>query len=186
MDINSGMTVNGAVEARNSAPINLKLRTVYRFECFDKDGNLKWTEEVPNLVTTEGKNDLLTQYFKGAAYTAAWFIGLVNNVGFTAYAAADTAAQIGGTNGWAEAVPYSNANRPTWTGGSASGGSIDDTGSPASFTINASATIRGAFLTSSNVKSGTAGKLYGEADFAASRSVINGDTLNVTVTLTVN
>lgn len=145
-----------------------------------------WEVEVENLVTTEGKNDLLTNYFKGAAYTAAFYVGLVTNTGFTAYAAGDTAAQIGGTNGWTESVVYSNANRVTWTGGSAAAGSIDNSAAQASFNINASDTIRGGFLDTSNVKSGTAGKLYGEADFGTgNRAVLNGDTLQITVTLTV-
>jgi hypothetical protein len=99
------------------ASIGVKMKTVYRFECFDSEGNLKWVEEVPNLVTTVGKNDLLTQYFKGSAYTAAWFVGLVDNASFSAYAAADTMASHAG---WIEGTPYSNGTRPTWTGGTAS------------------------------------------------------------------
>lgn len=143
-----------------------------------------WEVEVPNLVTTEGKNDILTIYLK-AGTGVAMYVGLVNNTSFTAYAAGDTAAQIGGSNGWHEGVGYSNANRVTWTGGTASGGSIDNSGAPAQFNINAGDTIRGAFLTNNNAKSGTTGKLYGEADFGAQRAVLSGDTLNVTVTCTL-
>jgi hypothetical protein len=146
---------------------------------------LAWLEEVHNLVTTEGKNDQLTQYFKGSAYTAGFFIGLVNNAGFTAYAAGDTAAQIGGTNGWAEGTPYSNATRVAWVGGTASGGSIDNTASVGAFTINATLTVRGAFIATASAKNATTGKLYGEADFSVARSVVSGDTLNTTVTLTL-
>ncbi len=153
-------------------------------DIFCRNAYVAWAEEVPNLVTTEGKNDLLTKYFKDSAYTAAWYLGLVDNAGFTAYAAGDTAAEIGGTNGWAEAVPYSNANRITWLGGAAAGGSIDNLGSPAAFNINANATVRGGFVISDNTKNGTSGVLYGEADFAAARSVLVGDTLNVTSTMT--
>jgi hypothetical protein len=159
----------------------VKMKTVYRFECFDSEGNLKWVEEVPNLVTTAGKNDLLTNYFKGSAYTAAWFVGLVDNASFSAYAAADTMASHAG---WIEGTPYSNGTRPTWTGGTAAAGSIDNSASVAAFTINATLTVRGAFLCSNSTKGGSTGILYGEADFGAARSVLSGDTLNVTVTLT--
>lgn len=144
-----------------------------------------WEEEVHNLVTTEGKNDQLTQYFKGAAYTAAFFIGLVNNAGFTAYAAGDTAAQINGTNGWAEGTPYSNATRVAWVGGTASGGSIDNTGSVAIFNINATQTVRGGFVSTASAKNATTGKLYGEADFSVARSVVSGDSLQITSTFTL-
>lgn len=186
MNLNTDVKFDDSIEAKDRMGMNLKLRSFYHFEARDKDGKLLWVEDVENLVTTEGKNDLLTNYFKGSAYTAAWFIGLVDNASFTAYAAGDTAAQINGTNGWHENTSYSQATRPSWTGGSASGGSIDDTGSPAAFSITATITIRGAFLASNSTKAGTAGKLYGEADFASSRTLNNGDTLNVTVTLTVS
>jgi hypothetical protein len=152
-----------------------------------------WEEAIANLVTTEGKNDLLTNYLKGSSYTAAFYVGLVDNASFGAYAAGDTAAKICAsgavnsptTNNWAEGTPYSNANRVTWTGGTASAGSIDNSGAVAAFNINATLTVRGGFLDTNNVKNGTSGKIYGEADFGASRSVLSGDTLNVTVTCTV-
>lgn len=144
-----------------------------------------WEEKVRNIVTTEGKNDQLTQYFKGSAYTAAFFIGLVNNAGFTAYAAGDTAAQIGGTNGWAEGTPYSNATRVAWVGGAASGGSIDNSGSVGVFTINATQTVRGGFVATSSTKNGTSGKLYGAVDFSAARSVVSGDSLQTTASFTL-
>lgn len=159
-------------------------RNTYVFECFDKDGNLKWREEVKNLVTTEGLNDTLDKYFKGSAYTAAWYVGLVDNTGFTAYAAGDTAAQINLGNGWNESSAYSEANRQTLTLGTPSGGSVNNSASKASFSINATVTIRGGFIISNNTKGGTTGVLYAEADFGAARSAVNGDTLNVTATLT--
>ena len=62
--------------------------------------------------------------------------------------------------------------------------SVDNAAAKASFDINGSTTIFGAFVTTNSTKGGTSGTLYGAADFAASRAVISGDTLNVTVTLT--
>ncbi len=162
----------------------LAIRNVYKFEARDKDGNLKWIEEVPNLTVTQGLNDLLTKYFKGSAYTAAWFCGLIDNASFSALAAGDTAAQIGGSNGWAEATAYSESVRQTVTLGSASAGSIDNTASKCVFTINGTVTIKGAFVVSNSTKSGTSGVLYGEAAFGTARSLLSGDTLTVTVTLT--
>ena len=50
------------------------------------------------------------------------------------------------------------------------------------FAIAATATVAGAFLCSAT--SGTTGTLYGAVDFTSSRSVISGDTLQVTVTVT--
>ena len=86
--------------------------------------------------------------------------------------------------GWSESTVYSNANRPTFTPGAVSGQSVDNSASKAVFNINGSATITGAFMTTNNTKGGSTGILIGGGEFAASRGVANGDTLNVTVTAT--
>jgi hypothetical protein len=122
-----------------------------------------------------------TQYFKGAAYTATWHIGLYGAAATNTPAAGDTAASHAG---WTEITPYSNANRPTATFGTATTADpsvIDNSGSPAQFNIDDTATIGGAFLISDNTKGGTTGVLFSASDFAApgDRSVASGDTLNI-------
>lgn len=154
----------------------------YDIECIGADGQVKWRESIDNLVLTAGKNDLLTNYFKGSSYTAAFFVGLVDNASFSAIVAGDTAASHAG---WLDAVPYSNSTRPALTLGTASAGSIDNSASKASFTINATATLNGAFCITNSTKSGTTGVLYSASSFGSTRSVINGDTVNVQITLTV-
>lgn len=153
----------------------------YLVECLDKDGNLKWTEDVENLVTTVGKNDLADKYFGGSSYTAAWFIGLIDNASYTAVAAGDTMASHAG---WIEGVPYSDATRlaPTW--GAASGG-VKAASTYVEFSINATLTVKGAFMNSVSTKSGTTGILYSAAAFAANRAVVSGDKLRVTPTMTI-
>lgn len=183
-NVKTDMSVAAMLAAGGLAAVGLAMRSVYRFEARDSEGRLKWIEEVSNLVTTQGLNDLLSKYFKGSAYTAAFFMGLVDNAGFTAFAAGDTAAQIGGSNGWAESSAYSESVRQTITLGSASAGSIDNSASKCVFSINGTVTIKGAFLSTSSVKAGTSGALYGEAAFIATRSLLSGDSLTVQVTLT--
>ena len=148
---------------------------VYDLVCVGPDGKEKWRERIHNLVTTEGKNDIIDKYFKGSSYTAAWYLGLK---GTGSAAAGDTLASH---SGWSEVTPYSG-NRPAITWGSTSGGS--NTASAVSISINATATVAGAFIAS--VNTGTSGKLYSAGDFAASRSVASGDTLNVTPTVSVS
>lgn len=156
----------------------------YSVECVDKTGNVKWAEETRNVVTTEGKNDLLNKYFKGSAYTAAWYVGLIDNASFTAVAAGDTAAQINGSNGWLELSEFTEGVRQTLTLGTPSAGSVDNSASKASFSMNATKTVNGAFVVTTSVVDGVTGVLYSAASFSAARAVANGDTLNVTVTLT--
>lgn len=142
----------------------------YKFNCVDKDGNLKWEETIENLVTTEGKNDIINKYFKGSSYTAAWYCGLK---GAGSANVADTLASHGG---WAEETPYSG-NRKAITFGTTAAGSNTATVIP--FSITGSATVAGAMIAS--VNTGSSGILYSAGDFAASRTVASGDTLNVTL-----
>lgn len=146
-----------------------------------------WVEDAGNLVTRVGCNGtagLLDATFKGGSTTPTWYIGLIATN--TTFLTTDTMSSHGT---WTESVPYSNANRPTWTPGTISTGAdlttVDNSGSPAAFNINASAAVLGCFFVNNNTKSGTTGILYGEVAFSATRNVVSGDTLNVTVTLSV-
>lgn len=180
--LSAALIARGGMEETMRAP-----RINYHVECHDKDGNLKWEERFSNVVTTEGKNDLLDKYFKGSSYTAAWYVGLIDNASFTAVAAGDTAAAIttgaSGANQWGELTEYNEANRQTLTLGTPSGGSVDNSASKAQFTINATITARGAFVASASGKLATSGKLYSAGEFGASRSLVNNDVLSVTATL---
>jgi hypothetical protein len=160
---------------------------VYTLQCFDKDGKLKWEASSHNLVVNVGLQDMNTQYFKGASYTAAWYIGLYGAGSTNNPAASDTASSHAG---WTEIVPYSNSTRPAATFGTATTANpsvIDNSASAASFNINATATVGGAFLISNSTKSGTTGILFSASDFTSpgDRSVVSGDTLNVPYTFSL-
>lgn len=151
---------------------------VYTVTCVGADGRVRWVDTFRNTVTTAGKNDLLDKYLAGSAYTAAWYLGLVSSVSYSAISAADTASSHAG---WTEDVTYSNSTRvaPSW--GSASSGSKASTAT--AFNINGTATIKGAFLISNSTKSGTTGVLYSAGLFSGGdKTVASGDTLNVTYT----
>ena len=155
---------------------NLHFTNVYRVVCRGSDGQIKWTEERENLVTTEGQNHILdTQFHAGTAVTT-WYIGL-KAAGTPV--AADTLASH---SSWAEVAGYSGT-RKEWTEGAASSGSTTNASS-VDFAVNATATVAGAFLASAT--SGTTGTLFGVADFSTSRNVISGDTLQVTLTVTIS
>jgi hypothetical protein len=155
----------------------------YEVECVGPDGSVKWRDIFENLVTDVGRDDVLDKYFKGASYTAAWFVGLIDADGFTTGVdAGDTAASHGG---WAESTEYSNATRPALTLGAVATQSVDNSASKAAFNINAATTIKGCFVTTLNTKGGTTGILYSAGLFSGGDKIVaDQDTLNVTVTLT--
>ena len=153
---------------------NLGLTNIWNVTCLDSNGNVKWAEEKKNLITTVGLNHILdTQFHAGTAVTT-WYIGLK---GAGTPAAGDTMASHAT---WSEISDYSG-DRKEWTEGAASGGSMTNASS-VDFSITGTATIAGAFLNTAST--GTAGTLYGVVDFSSARSVISGDTLQVTVTVT--
>lgn len=151
-------------------------RFTYTVECVGADGEVRWTETFENLVTTVGKTDIVDKYFKGSGYTAAWYLGLA---GAGTKAVGDTLASHAG---WSEVNPYTG-NRPAITFGTTSGGSNTANAVSFSITLAGPTTVAGAFIASA--ASGTSGTLYSVGDFASSRSVISGDTLNVTMTVSV-
>lgn len=158
----------------------LKAGGVYRFQCFDKDGNLKWEDKTPNLVVNEGLQYMNDTFFDGSSYTATWYIGLITGPGAsTTIAATDTLASHAG---WTEYTNYSG-NRGAISFGSATlaDPSVILNGTPVAFTITGGGgTVAGGFLT--NVATGTSGILFSASDFQApgDRVVVSGDTLNVT------
>lgn len=185
------------LEAKDSASVkimdgdSLKAKGMYNFRLLNPDGTLVYEEEgTLNTVPTQGKNYLLDNSLAGVAYTAALYVGLISSVGYTALAAADTAAQINGTNGWREAGPsyapnYSESVRQTATFAAASGG-IKAMASVASFTISGNGTLKGSFVSTSSVKDGTAGSLISEVLFSGGdQAVVIGQIAQISWSLQI-
>jgi hypothetical protein len=183
--VSSGLTCN--TKAGETAQATGK----YYVECHDKDGNLKWSAESKNLVVNVG-----LQYMAGSALTSVaqittWYLGLYGAGASNTPAAGDTMSSHAG---WTEIAPYSNATRVVAsfaTATTANPSVVTNTASPAVFNINATATVGGAFLTSSSPKTPNsgfdAGTLFSAADFGSpgDRSVVSGDTLSVTYTFSL-
>jgi len=154
--------------------VGIQFKNIWHVTCLDKDGNVKWEEEKNNLVTTVGLNHILDVAFHADTQVTTWYIGLK---GSGTPVAGDTMASH---SSWSEITDYSG-DRKEWTEGAASSGSMTNASS-VDFSITGSATIAGAFLNTAST--GTAGTLYGVVDFSSARTVISGDTLQVTVTVT--
>jgi len=150
----------------------------YKVEHRDITGRLLAIYEIPNAVVTVGANHILDVEFHGAAASTLWYIGLIDNAGWTAFNSADTLAIH---SGWTEATVYSG-NRPQWTAGAAATRAITNA-TTVDFAITSGATLKGIFIC--NASSGSSGVLWSEAAFSSLVTVNNGDTLKTTYTLSI-
>lgn len=156
----------------------------FTLECFDKDGNLKWSAEESNLVVNVGLQYMAGVALTGTPQSTTWYVGLYGAGASNNPAAGDTLASHAG---WTEITPYSG-NRVAAVFAAATNANpsvVTNSASKASFSINATATVGGAFLC--NAASGTTGVLFSAADFSApgDRSVVSGDVLAVAYTFSL-
>ena len=143
----------------------LNLKGKFIVECFSKEGELLWKEEINNLVTTAGKNLALDTILAGAAFTATVRMGLK---GTGAAAAGDTQAshatwqEVGGAN-----APAYSGNRPTPAFSAAAAGS-KATSAAVSFTFTSGGTVAGCFINinGSATKDDTTGTLFSAMDLS--------------------
>lgn len=175
----ANLGVKSSVNGKNGLSAPLRAAGNWKITARDENGLLIAEFDWENLVTTEGKNYLLSAGLDGGTAITTWYVGLTD--GTPTVAAGDVLASHAG---WVEVTAYTG-NRKAWTGGTAAAGSIDNVGNEAQFSINAdSTTIGGAFLAS--VDNGTVGTLYAVGAFSGGDLTLNnGSTLDITATFSV-
>ena len=194
---NFGDHAVATLQANASGVEQLGIHGHYHVVCHDRDGNLKWEEELPNLVVAAGKQLMLDTLLRtsGTYTTVGPFLGLTK-VSLTP-AATDTMTTLVTTNA-AEFINYKvggSAVRGTATfAASSSAGSTPSnvttsTASSVTYLITgAGGTVYGCFLVTGtgavNTQSSTAGTLYSEGNFSTSKVTTAGDTVTVTYSTT--
>jgi hypothetical protein len=158
----------------------VKLGGVFDIRCIGPDGREKWRDKAENIVVDEGLNYILGILFNGDTPSDPWYIGLTD--GAPSFAAGDTLS--GAHSGWSEVTAYSEGSRQEFMDNAVSSQSVDNSGSLASFSVNADGTtIGGAFLADDNTAGGTSGKLLSGAAFSGGdKQADSGDTLEVQYT----
>jgi len=155
----------------------------YHVVCHGADGEIKWEDEINNIVTTVGKTLTIT----GALTNTAQGIAYMGLKGTGTALVGDTQAshgswlEVGATN-----APTYTAPRkiPTWS--AAVSGSISPTAAQV-FAMTGSGTVAGCFLNVNGTSAidNTTGTLFSAGDFTGgSKPVTSGDTLSVTYTAT--
>jgi len=185
------------LQANASIPEGMGVEGFYHVECRDKEGNLKWTEEFPNLVVQGGKELLLNTLLRtsGTYTTVGPFLGLTK-VSLTP-AATDTMTTLVTTNA-AEFTNYTvggSAVRGTavfaaaTSSGTTPSNVTTSSATAITYTITgAGGTVYGCFLVTGSgavsTQSSTAGTLYSEGNFTTAKVTTAGDTVSVTYSTT--
>ena len=191
---NFGDHAVATLQANAKIPEGMGIEGWYHVECRDKDGNLKWEEEFPNLVVAVGKQLMLDTLLKGSAYTVTGpFLGLLN--ASVTPAATDimstivpskefTAYTVGGS-----AVRGTASFASSTSTGTTPSNVTSSTATAITYTITgAGGTVYGCFLVlgtgAVNTQSNTGGTLYSEGNFGTAKTTTAGDTVSVTYSTT--
>ena len=180
-DSGSSGDVVAVMHANKGIESEVQARGKWTVTCRDSEGNIKWIDDWENAVVNAGLDHLLDVALSAGVQTTTWYLGLTD--GTPTVAAGDTTASH---VGWTEVTAYTEAARVTWSDGGVASQSVDNSASPATFSINANTTtVGGAFLVSLSTKGGSTGTLYAAGAFSAGDKLLDsGDTLDVTATFT--
>ena len=161
------------------------LEGVYTAECYDAQGNLKWSDTIENLTTNVGRQSLLNSYFANTG-GGAIVMGLMGT-GTPAYTDTQSSHSSWNEVGGANAPTYSGTRKtPTFSSATSANPSVLTTSAAVIFSMTGSGTVAGAFINvgGSSTIDNTTGVLFSAGDFTAgSKTVTSGDTINVTYTL---
>jgi hypothetical protein len=176
------------------APETVGIEGRYHVVCRDKDGNIKWEDEFPNLVMAVGKQLMFDTLLRtsGTYTTVGPFLGLLKS-GYTA-AAADTMS-ITTANEFINYTVSAVAVRGTavFTAASSTGTTPTNVTTCAAASITytitgAGGTVAGCFLATGtgavSTLSSTAGTLYSAGNFTTAKTTTAGDTVAVTYSTT--
>jgi len=152
----------------------------YLVTCRDANGNIKWEEDFNNTVTDEGKKFVLDTIFAGSAWTTIVHMGLYKSgsPGTTSTMTGFVAANE--TTAYAARVSLSG----NWSAASGATTVSKALSAAKAISMTNTDTILGCFivLNGSATIANTTGSMYSIGAFSSSKSVVNGDTINVSYT----
>jgi len=191
---NFGDYAVATLQANAKVPEGMGIEGWYHVVCRDKDGNVKWEEEFPNLVVAVGKQLMLDTLLKGSSYSVTGpYLGLLN--ASITPAATDTMSTIVPSKEFTAYTVGGSAVRGTavfassTSTGSTPSNVTSSTATAVTYTITGSGgTVYGCFLVlgtgASSAQSNTSGTLYSEGNFGTAKTTTAGDTVSVTYSTT--
>ena len=184
------------LQANVTVPETVGIEGYWKAECRDANGNLKWSEEFPNLVVAVGKQLMVDTLMRGSSYSVTGpYLGLTN-ASLTPAATDTMTTLVGGGKEFTAYTVGGSAVRGTavfaasTSTGSTPSNVTSSTASSITYTITgAGGTIYGCFLVlgtgAVSTQSNTGGTLYSEGNFSVAKTTTAGDTVSVTYSTTL-
>ena len=184
------------LQANVTIPETVGIEGYWKAECRDANGNLKWSEEFPNLVVAVGKQLMVDTLMRGSSYSVTGpYLGLTN-ASLTPAATDTMTTLVGGCKEFTAYTVGGSAVRGTavfaasTSTGSTPSNVTSSTASSITYTITGSGgTIYGCFLVlgtgAVSTQSNTGGTLYSEGNFSVAKTTTAGDTVSVTYSTTL-
>ena len=184
------------LQANVTIPETVGIEGYWKAECRDANGNLKWSEEFPNLVVAVGKQLMVDTLMRGSSYSVTGpYLGLTN-ASLTPAATDTMTTLVGGGKEFTAYTVSGSAVRGTavfaasTSTGSTPSNVTSSTASSITYTITgAGGTIYGCFLVlgtgAVSTQSNTGGTLYSEGNFSVAKTTTAGDTVSVTYSKTL-
>lgn len=154
--------------------------------CRDRGGRELWRAAVGdprrNGIVDVGINEALD----GNLFGSNLYIGMIGATGFDSTVGLTSGDTMAAHAGWVEYEDYDESTRPQWNYGSAAGRSLRNA-SPAVFTFNETAVLKGFFVATSSTKGESASTLWATALFSSGdRTVVNGESIQFTYILSAS
>lgn len=152
-----------------------KLGSTYTYRCI-RNGKVVWEIEKDNLVTNEGLDYAMNVLFNPDSYSSpTFYCGIIA----PSFGGVPSAEDTMSSHAWSEYTDYSTQYRQLLDFYRTA--NAEHTATTANFMITKRGIVRGAFMTTDDIKGGNEGYLYGASYFQANREVEKGDTLHVTI-----
>lgn len=129
--------------------------------------------------TTAGLNNEFEVEYRSGAQITAWYVLLIDSVGFTGLSPADIPTSH---PGWVEFQSYSEGTRPQWSPDPAAGASLMNT-TVITFTPTISCNLVGVALVSVNTKGSTFGVMRPTILFPSVYGAAPGQPVQIQITL---
>lgn len=152
---------------------------IWTLVCRDKNGKVKWTESGPNDLADEGEADMLDVYYRNATAPTTFYLRLFNDTPVETDTLADLTGEPSGNGYSPQEIERSNVGFPTLA---LDAGDWQLTSKTVTFTASGGSWGPVTYAVLATTSDNT-GKLVAYKQLSQARTLQDGESLEVTITI---